>query len=64
MIHEVFQMSHIRTHIALRALPVDPVAGAVAARGGLAHFRFRNPSSPRDNTAPLRRHLGGMAVQY
>jgi len=64
MTHEVFQMSHIRTHFAQRALPVDPVAGVVAAHGGLAHFLYRDPSSPRDNIATLRRHFGGTAVQY
>jgi hypothetical protein len=60
----VFQMFHIRTQVALRALPVDTVAGAMVARGGLARFCFRSFPSPRDNTAPLRRQFGGTAIPH
>ena len=55
-------MSHIRTHIALRILPVSMVAGGAdsVARGKLD--RFCSPTS-RYNTATPRHHFGGIAAQ-
>jgi hypothetical protein len=59
--NEVFQMFHIRTQFALRALPVSTVADGGDANAGLDYSRS---STPRDNTALPRRHFGGIAAQF
>jgi hypothetical protein len=66
LIHEVFQMSHIRNCFALHALPVFTAARGVTAHGAWDCFDtlYSPSSSPRDNTAPHRCPMRGNAAQH